>query len=364
MHVTARNMHDATTPTAARAAPNTTPIHPDRGIEPIRPPRGLVLVLLMLVLPAATSAVVSLVGGCTEGIDVATSAHLSTTSLGLMRLAFSGIVFSVVVAITMVVRPNPQRSNPTPGLVLTRSSPVSAQLPGMTYVLTYLPGSTIRARGGPATLVLEGRLRFVAFTVQTWTLLGVYFALASVASLADAAPSWLQPLVVALFSVVYPMSLLVSFVTTWVLIPAALEKGPAPVLPLQRWPALVMHNANIAFASAELCLSRNRVLLPLVGLSVLYGCYYIVFAWRVLAVLRAAPYFFLDPTLPLRRSVPLHLALAGLTLAFGALGALLSHLSAQTDAPYRSVGLAATVVLLSTRVRIPTPPEPGTELLT
>ena len=110
------HMHDASTSTAARAAPNTTPIHPDRGIEPIRPPRGLVLVLLMLVLPAATSAVVSLVGGCTEGIDVATSAHLSTTSLGLMRLAFSCIIFSVVVLITMVVCPK-IHSAPTQCLV-------------------------------------------------------------------------------------------------------------------------------------------------------------------------------------------------------------------------------------------------------
>lgn len=291
--------------------------------------------ILILVVAAAfgtsalTSTLSKLVGPSGTALDAFTSEFLPTQALGAVRLCFSLLVLYVII---MAVTDKP-----------------------VTVKLVYLPGSSMVARGGPPTLTISGAARLTSFTMQTFTLLGVYFWLVAVASfswplLTPGGAARVSIVLASLWNVVYPCSLLVSFITTWVLIPTALKKGTAAVFAMPT--ALYAHNANMVMVATELAISRQVVSVELLGAAILWGCWYLLFTWTwCLPRWRMVFYFFLDPTLATRKAVAFHLALLLALSMFAALGALISHLSEGQPLLPR-LGIALLVCFCTTRVRV------------
>lgn len=190
----------------------------------------------------------------------------------------------------------------------------------VTITLARLPGSLIR---GPASATISGVNRLSTFTVQCWTLLSLYFiasALCSVA-LVSGAEDWVPRVArVAVwfaFEVSFSCALLVSLVTSYVLIPSAAARGNRhDVDVLFKWRPQMMHNANVFMLAVELLLNGMRLEKSHFPLAVLWGLNYVAFSWWWMRRTRGVVYYpFLDSTLPVRKSIPLHLILC-LVLAF------------------------------------------------
>ena len=155
----------------------------------------------------------------------------------------------------------------------------------------------------------------MTFTVQTWTVEGLYFALACAAAVAGArgleAPPWL-PLKATryLFEVVWAVSHLITSVTTYVLVPTAAKAwdGPVDELPLLAPDQLVLHNANVILIHVDTLLSGQCLAVDHAGAALLYACWYVAFAWiRARWVFGGTPYFFLDYSLPRALAFKMHL---------------------------------------------------------
>ena len=131
----------------------------------------------------------------------------------------------------------------------------------------------------------------------------------------------------------------------------ALKKEPKAAYPFSLPTALMCHNANILMTLIELAISRQQVLGSLAGASVVWGIYFVAFPWALGHRHRMFFYFFLDTTLPLKYSVPLHVVLASTLAIFSALGAAISTLF-QGRALYERLALALALCLTLTRLRV------------
>lgn len=154
--------------------------------------------------------------------------------------------------------------------------------------------------GGLKTVKLLGFDRLSTFTLWCWTLQGVYFTLAcccslslSPSSLSSSFPETLLLNVTwVLFEISLALAYLVTFLVTFVLIPAAEAKEiphkfftPMPVL---------CHNANAVFMAVDLLLNRLPMPFPHIAFIQLFGLAYVLFAWRLHAKRGIFFYFFLD----------------------------------------------------------------------
>jgi len=262
--------------------------------------------------------------------DVCASDHLPTAALGAVRLVFAALILATIAYAN-----------------------VCAETINVT--LMYLPESAMKTRhGGPDSFEIFGLRRNTTFTMLSFLLLGIYFAAAGVASLAGACDGAsvgvLSIVLTSLLNALYPAHLLLSFATTWVLIPAALRKTEDAARVFGLHTPLLAHNANIAMVSAEVLLSKQRLLPELWPLSALYGVFYVGFAWWWASKHRLFYYFFIDVTLPLPKAVGFHLALVAVLAVASQLGALLSD-TVRSGGPAAEAAAALAVTWCGTRIR-------------
>lgn len=152
---------------------------------------------------------------------------------------------------------------------------------------------------------------FGTFTIWSWTLIGVYFALASVASLADAlgfrpkaTGSIFCCAVWVLFEVMFTVALLIWLAVWAVLLPEAYyvygsDAGMLSFIPF------CAHNLNVVFMVTDACLNRLCFASAHLVFVMYYSAAYVVFSWAFFLYNGYFFYFFIDWRQPL--------ALAGYT---------------------------------------------------
>ncbi len=96
-----------------------------------------------------------------------------------------------------------------------------------------------------------------------------------------------------LFEVSFPVAFIVSSVVTFVLIPTA-KKNNLPVHHFFLVPALLMHNANVAFMVFEIIANRLHFVLLHFPFTLLYGMAYSLFSWYLYQHRGVFYYSFLD----------------------------------------------------------------------
>lgn len=208
----------------------------------------------------------------------------------------------------------------------------------------YFPMSRLPAG---ASIRLSGFKIFSTFTVQAWTLQGFYFAGTAALALhhrvrggagneegavlhAVACTLW------AVYQVSFGCAALVSAVVTFVLIPGLLRRGETPIIFFQPTVQL-MHNANILFMATELLFNSLPILSRHLAFTVLFGLCYVPFSWVWVRRTGIVYYAFLDPTLPPRLSVPIHVGLVLALALFTSLGVLMQSLTSGFSFPLRAL---------------------------
>lgn len=165
---------------------------------------------------------------------------------------------------------------------------------------------TLMTRDGKQKIFrLFGLERFTMFTVWCWTLEGIYFALAAYCSLSISTgfslnnllgfdiDSKILPVCWVLSEITFALAYLVTVVVTFVLLPGVKRQG-LPTNTFFTVVALLMHNANVAFLTADILLSTIVFNLWHLFFAVLFGCAYVLFQWVWYHRLGAFYYFFLD----------------------------------------------------------------------
>lgn len=209
--------------------------------------------------------------------------------------------------------------------------------------LMYDEGSWFSAK----TIQLRGGGILVMFTNQSWVLLGVYFAVA----LGGGGST--------LFGVVFASSHLVSSLSSWVLIPRAIEACRRNGTDVRRHPffspdVLCFHNLNVLLVHVDLFLSRRTMNAAHLGASALWAAWYVVFAWFHSRTALFVPYPFIDYTLPLRRCLPTHLGLVALLAFIHLLGVGLSRVLVE-EKTHPALRAAAHLALLRSVTRFRPP---------
>jgi len=213
----------------------------------------------------------------------------------------------------------------------------------------YFPGSSLKAK----RVHIKGLSRLTTFTVWSWCLIGVYFTVASAASTmalcgislseSSARPWWAVAglaLSWGLMQVAFSASVFVTVIVTFVLLPMITKSGiKTDIMMSPR--ALLMHNANVILMMTELLFGRHTVEVRHVGLTVLWGATYVLFAWYWQR--RTGIYFypFLDHTLVWWKACGCHLGLVAALCLFHAIGAAASAALRTGGAPFLYVAVAA-----------------------
>jgi hypothetical protein len=158
---------------------------------------------------------------------------------------------------------------------------------------------TVPGRGGVLkTVKLHGLERLSTFTVWSWTLIGIYFALTSYCGIMSLIgkenniPLILLQLSWIIYELSFPISFLVTIIVSFVLIPPAIARGTHQ--PLFSTPSLLMHNANVVMMTLENLLNIIPYSYSHAVFGVLYGLLYAVFAWGWYHHKGVFYYFFLD----------------------------------------------------------------------
>jgi hypothetical protein len=156
------------------------------------------------------------------------------------------------------------------------------------------------------TVRLYGPGRAATFSVQTFFLMTAYFVGVSLLSALDVfgllGDDALQPLGLVLnvaFRVLYPASFLVTLVVSFVLYPAAIAaRYESQLQRLFVWPVLVMHCGNALLVQCELLLAtplaEDAHVMAGFCIPMLWGLWYVVFAWIFFLRTGVFFYFFMD----------------------------------------------------------------------
>ena len=179
--------------------------------------------------------------------------------------AILGAIGSLVVGIDMPVASLPEVSMskivPLPILLGLRLLCASVALYTLLCVFLNRAGLQMSYRG--ATVHIYRFSRWTTFTVWCFTLLLFYFALAtfcsgmSVMGFSERVHPIIIQATLITFEVSYPMSLLVTVVVTFVLIPAAL-RNDYPIGRMFRWRPLMMHNGNVLMMQLAMLTARRQ----------------------------------------------------------------------------------------------------------
>lgn len=241
-------------------------------------------------------------------------------------------------------------------LVLIRS--VCAGLALLTLLCVYSNTTGFTFHYQQATVLLRRHTRFTTFTVWCFVLLCGYFILAAtcsgavLAGYAALVPPWLVTGTLILFEMSYPMSLLVSAVVTFVLIPVA-RRHQHPIGRLFRWRPLMMHSGNVLMMQLAMLSAPPPVTLAHLPYAVLFGCSYALFAcywfWRT----GVFYYFFLDYRRP--AALWTYLGLLATVALLYSLSYGIAHLARQQDSRWWTYPCLSLCTLSLVRVREPAP---------
>ena len=207
-----------------------------------------------------------------------------------------------------------------------------------------------------AQVLLRRHSRWTTFTLWCFTLLFCYFALAAYCSgmalvgRGERVPSGVVRTTLVLFEVSYPLSILVTAVVTFVLIPMARQHGH-PMGRMFRWRPLMMHNGNVLMMQLTMLSAPPPVTLAHLPYAVLFGCCYIIFAWYWFLRTRVFYYFFLDYHRPYAVFTYLGL-LATLAMLYD-LGYLIAGIARHKDGRWWTYPCIMLITLGITRFRAP-----------
>jgi hypothetical protein len=228
-----------------------------------------------------------------------------------------------------------------------------------TLLCIYCDHEGLELRYLDATVHLRRHSRWTTFTVWCFTLLCFYFMLAAYCSGAalvgrgDAVPSGVIMVTLVLFEVSYPMSILVTAVVTFVLIPVACRHHH-PIDRLFGWRPLMMHNGNVLMMQLAMLSAPPSVTLAHLPYAVLFGCCYAIFAWCWFWRTGVFYYFFLDYHRPY--AVLAYLGLLATLALFYGLGWLIAVLAQHASLRWWTYPCIILVTLGITRFRKPVAP--------
>ena len=213
--------------------------------------------------------------------SISSSEKLSTPGIAVFRAIVSLVCFSTIASIIL----DPK---------------------GMTYnVLDYETKLY-----GPRSIT--GMTRMSAFTMWSFTLLGVYFAVSSYSSWSVhygwELGEWAAWLVPALFSSAIASAFLVTITVTYMMIPEANERGHN-ITHYFKWDSQLMHNGNVIFILTEMAVSNISLSLWYLPYPVIFASTYVLFSG--FNARRSGFYFydFIDPRL--NGSHIIHMVLLG-----------------------------------------------------
>jgi hypothetical protein len=218
-------------------------------------------------------------------------------------------------------------------------------------------GLALHYRG--AQVHLRRHSRWTTFTLWCFTLLFFYFTLAAYCSGAafvgrdDIVPSCVVIATLVLFEVSYPMSVLVTAIVTFVLIPVAYRRHH-PIGRMFGWRPLMLHNGNVLMMQLAMLSAPPPVTLAHLLYAVLFGCCYTIFAWCWFWRTRVFYYFFLDYHRPYAVVAYLGL-LATLAMLYG-FGYLIAVIARHESSRWWTYPCIMLITLCIMRFREPTAP--------
>ena len=221
-----------------------------------------------------------------------------------------------------------------------------------TLLGVYFNRAGLRMSYQGATVHLYRLRRWTTFTVWCFTALLLYFALSAFCSAmlltgrGEQVPATVAQATLILFAVSYPVGLLVTAVTSFVLIPTALRTD-FPVTRMFRWRPLIMHNCNALMMQLAMLIAPPPVTLAHLPYALLFGCAYAVFSWIWFHRTGVFYYFFLDYRRPYAIGAYVGL-LAVLTLFYG-LGYGLAAAARQVESRWWLYPLIGLATLAMTR---------------
>lgn len=225
-----------------------------------------------------------------------------------------------------------------------------------TLLCVYYDHQSLELRYRDAKVLLRRHSRWTSFTLWCFTLLSFYFTLAAYCSGAvfvghgDVVPSGVVMVTLVLFEVSYPMSILVTAVVTFVLIPVA-RRYNHPMGRMFGWRPLMMHNGNVLMMQLAMLSAPPPVTLAHLPYAVLFGCCYAIFAWYWFWRTRVFYYFFLDYQRPYAIFTYLGL-LATLAMLYG-LGCLIAVIAHHEGSRWWTYPCIILITLGITRFREP-----------
>jgi hypothetical protein len=225
-----------------------------------------------------------------------------------------------------------------------------------TLLCVYCDQEDFELRYGDAKVCLRRHSRWTTFTLWCFTLLFFYFTLAAYCSGAafvgrgDVVPSGIVMATLILFEVNYPMSILVTTVVTFVLIPVA-RRHNDPISHMFRWRSLMTHNGNVLMMQLAMLSAPPPITLAHLPYAVLFGCCYAIFAWYWFWRTRVFYYFFLDYRRPYAIVAYLGL-LTFLTMLYG-LGCLIAVIARHEGSRWWTYPCIMLLTLGITRFREP-----------
>lgn len=239
-------------------------------------------------------------------------------------------------------------------LVLYRFSCAAAALYTLSWI--YLDQRGLELRYLDATIHLRRFRRFTTFTVWCFTLLFFYFAFAAYGSSAllagygAAVPDLVVMATLILFEISYPMSLLVTTVVSFVLLPAAI-KNHYPFARMFRFRPQMMHNVNVVMMQLAMLMAPPPVTLSHLPYTALFGCGYAIFSWIWFYRTGIFYYFFLDYRRPY--AVFAYLGLFAILLLFYGFGYLIAGIVRQEAGRWWTYPCIMLATLCLTRFRPP-----------
>ncbi len=234
--------------------------------------------------------------------------------------------------------------------------PLCAAAALFTLSWIYLDRQGLEMRYLDATIRLRHFRRFTTFMVWCFTLLFFYFTLAAFCSSAvlvgraGAVPVFVVMATLVLFEISYPMSLLVTTVVTFVLVPVAL-RNDYPVARMFRFRPQMMHNVNVVMMQLAMLMAPPPVTFWHLPYTVLFGCSYAIFSWVWFSRTGMFYYFFLDYRRP--RAVFAYLGLFATLLVFYGVGYLVAAVARQEAGRWWTYPCIMLATLGITRFRPP-----------
>ena len=137
--------------------------------------------------------------------------------------------------------------------------------------------------------------RWGTFTVWCWTLEGIYFILVTFGYFLSGDNGYnyvIGTLTYIILEISFSMSILVTTVVTFVLIPAAMKTKEYKKAFKPR--VLILHNFNLIFMMIESLLNGIAFNYYHISFCIYYGLIYIIFSWFFTLKYRVFAYFFLD----------------------------------------------------------------------